>query len=345
MPIVFAGVFNHISDGFQVNLTVLMNLLGLVQMNHQNCWRTSFPMAPKRSRLLMPPAMEKPRKSARVESVLKPGEALAKSGQTAKQSTLKKVSCSDLMMTKGVLVAPTPLEQMTLSPRESESKKGTAMTSISSSSDSSSEAELAEKRKRNLHTRAKHRRRKYVDLLMDGKDPRQLSLLERQAIGSAAEKMYQTELKAFKEFAVPLGLEVNKPSKVDQLMTQYMNRCFLDGHQAFVGNRLVASWMYHYPEYSKSGTKRIPHALRALKGWRKLCPGRSRVPYPLAIWCGMAALMMEMGFPKMAEFLMLSLSTYTRPSELLRLRVFSLLRPAQGITSCWGLLLSPEKLG
>lgn len=46
----------------------------------------------------------------------------------------------------------------------------------------------------------------------------------------------------------------------------------------------------------------------------------------------------------MALFLMVSLSSYSRPSELLRCRIFSLVRPADGITRSWSLLLSPEEL-
>ena len=79
-------------------------------------------------------------------------------------------------------------------------------------------------------------------------------------------------------------------------------------------------------------------------GWRRLCPGRSRTPYPLAVWCGMAALMVEGGHLNMAIFLLVAVSTYARPSELLRLRIFSLIRPAVGITGSWSLLMSPEEL-
>ena len=54
--------------------------------------------------------------------------------------------------------------------------------------------------------------------------------------------------------------------------------------------------------------------------------------------------MMEHGFPTMAVFVTLALSTYSRPSELLRLKTFSLVRPAPGVTGSWSLLLSPEEL-
>ena len=46
----------------------------------------------------------------------------------------------------------------------------------------------------------------------------------------------------------------------------------------------------------------------------------------------------------MALFVMLSLSTYSRPSELLRCRTFSLIRPSPNITKAWSLLLSPEEM-
>ena len=54
--------------------------------------------------------------------------------------------------------------------------------------------------------------------------------------------------------------------------------------------------------------KRIPGALRALRAWQKLCPWRSRVPYPLAIWTGLASLMIGMGFSDVAIFTMIALS-------------------------------------
>jgi len=58
----------------------------------------------------------------------------------------------------------------------------------------------------------------------------------------------------------------------------------------------------------------------------------------------MAALMVEGGHLNMAIFLLVAVSTYARPSELLRLRTFSLIRPAVGITGSWSLLMSPEEL-
>ena len=154
-------------------------------------------------------------------------------------------------------------------------------------------------------------------------------------MGLATEKMYEKEHTTFITFAKTKGIDITNSSQVDQLSANYMNQCFFDGHQAFVEDRLIASWLHHHPEYSRTGVKTIPKALRALRGCRRLCPGRSRNPYPLAVWCGPSVLMLERGFPKMAIFLM-SLSTYARPAELLR---------ATGVTSSWSILMSPEEPG
>ena len=45
----------------------------------------------------------------------------------------------------------------------------------------------------------------------------------------------------------------------------------------------------------------------------------------------------------MALFMLIALSSYVRPSELLRARVCSLVRPADGVTKSWSLLLAPEE--
>eukprot|EP00974_Lingulodinium_polyedra_P098559 9552518-Lingulodinium_polyedra.AAC.1 len=38
------------------------------------------------------------------------------------------------------------------------------------------------------------------------------------------------------------------------------------------------------PELGKRGSSALPRAWRALKGWRRRCPGFSRRPVPFAVW-------------------------------------------------------------
>ena len=217
------------------------------------------------------------------------------------------------------------------------------------SSDSSSDViRPTDKRKRLLHSRAKHRRRKYVDYLLEGKDMNHLtlSLLERKAIGMATEKIYQSEYARFMSFAKPRFLNLDNSDQVDQALVDYMNHQFLNGHQAFVGDRLIASWIHHHPQYGRAGPRRMPRALRALKGWRKLCPGRSRTPYPSSsvVWDGSDAeadgISSHVGVPDD-----LPLYLYCRPSQLFSLQAFGLVPPATGVTGSWSVLLNAEEHG
>ena len=80
-----------------------------------------------------------------------------------------------------------------------------------------------------------------------------------------------------------------------------------------------------------------------MKGYRRLAPGRTRKTYPLAVWAAIAVEMKRIGYLRMAVFVLVAVSSYARPSELLRARVCSLMRPATGVTKTWSLLLSPEE--
>lgn len=82
--------------------------------------------------------------------------------------------------------------------------------------------------------------------------------------------------------------------------------------------------------------------MESFEGVPQAMPGK--VPQStLSVWSAIAVAMKEVGQLRMAVFLMTALSSYARPSELLRCRVFSLVRPASGITRSWSLLLSPEE--
>ena len=116
--------------------------------------------------------------------------------------------------------------------------------------------------------------------------------------------------------------------ETDAVMTDYFNFLFLKGHPAHRGDKVLASFVHHHPGYSRQGNLRLPAAARALKGWRRLAPGSSRNPYPLAVWAALACL-----------------SAYMRPSELFRCRLLSLVRPTAQISTEWSLLLSPDKEG
>ena len=141
----------------------------------------------------------------------------------------------------------------------------------------------------------------------------------------------------------PRGLDLKDPENVDRLLVDYMNGLYLKGFQAYRGDRLAAAMLHFHPQFGKMGAEKLPRMWRALRGFRKLTLGKSRLAYPLMVWAAVASELRRMGKLRMALFLLVSLSSYARPSELIRLQVYSLVRPSPGVTSSWTLLMSPEE--
>ena len=66
---------------------------------------------------------------------------------------------------------------------------------------------------------------------------------------------------------------------LDDKITEYMNEMFAQGHRSWKGEKLVAAVMALESSYSRHGSKGLPRAMRALKGWRSLSPSYSRSPH------------------------------------------------------------------
>lgn len=212
----------------------------------------------------------------------------------------------------------------------------------SESTDSSSESPKKGARERRLQRRSRNRLKKYIHQKMESSQ-HGLTLLEQKAIGERASKYYNEEYQAMKSFAKSLGCAFSTPQSLDAMLTRYFNHLFLQGHPAHRGDKILASVMHHHPQYGRQGTEKLPHSWRSLKGWRRLGAGSSRKAYPLAIWAAICCEMKRKGYLQMALFTMMGLSSYARPGELLRCRVYSLVRPSPSITEFWTLLLNPEE--
>ena len=121
----------------------------------------------------------------------------------------------------------------------------------------------------------------------------------------------------------------------DEALVSFVNRRFFEGHQAYIGEVVLCAVIDRLPEFSKGGSRSLPRAWKCVKGWRRLTPGRSRRAWPWAYWAGMAAQMAKQGELIMAVFLLVAVSTYARPSELLALRRADLHPTSPGISKSW----------
>ena len=74
-----------------------------------------------------------------------------------------------------------------------------------------------------------------------------------------------------------------------------------------------------------------------------MCPGRSRSPYPLPVWAGIAVACVRLGYARIGVAVLIGLCCYLRPSELLSLTPASLLRPNRFALAKWSIILFPEQ--
>lgn len=127
--------------------------------------------------------------------------------------------------------------------------------------------------------------------------------------------------------------------------------CFLDfrwleGDLSYVGERLLGSLLFHRPELLSMGKTGLARLRRAIKGFAKACPPRSRVPLPWERTAALAAIMHRNGKRPSAVALLTSFDTYIRPGALMQLQVGDVLRPLDRPDMYrWGLQLFPQERG
>ena len=107
---------------------------------------------------------------------------------------------------------------------------------------------------------------------------------------------------------------------VDASLCRYMTRMYVAGEQSNAGDYLLAALLHHRPEFGKWGSRKHPRAWRALRGWRKATPPRSRSLLARQIWTGIIWELARRGEWQMGLYVLTMVTTYLRPSEPLRIR-------------------------
>ena len=124
-------------------------------------------------------------------------------------------------------------------------------------------------------------------------------------------------------------------------IVDYLNNLYELGHHSHVGEKVVAALLFETPGLAA----RVPRTLRALKGFRRLAPHRSRRPFPRAMWMGLACELCAAGHVQMAVWICVGLSAYLRPGENMALRKCDAVRPALGMTNHWSVIIAPSDVG
>ncbi|CAE8588770.1 unnamed protein product [Polarella glacialis] len=165
------------------------------------------------------------------------------------------------------------------------------------------------------------------------------TLLETASVTEPVWEVYRNLCNNIVEFAEEEGSRLNSDEDVDMIMVKWFHREFEQGEDLSKGEKAFAAWQAIFPEFSKFGKRKLPRSHRALKGWRKLAPPRSRKPSPFQVVAAHAVRLAARGKHHMALWVLVGFIAYLRPSENMKLKKRDLVKPRQGVTQFWGLLL------
>jgi len=208
------------------------------------------------------------------------------------------------VMVVGKVLPRTDQELMSMVVPALEKKEQEETESASTSSEF--QEDRKEGRRRTLQSRQKRRLQNIVNAQLDPES----SLLEKAAVSPRVRESYNKRLEEVMTFFDKEKVDFRLDSQVDAALVKLFNIRYQEGNGSYVGDYMLAALMDKYPDFNKTGSRKIPRAWRSLKGWRKLFPSRSRLAYPLAVWCGISWRMVERGHVQKAVFNLLQVSTH-----------------------------------
>ena len=152
-----------------------------------------------------------------------------------------------------------------------------------------------------------------------------LGVLERESVTEATRQDYANKLEQFKRSARLRDLNI-PPDILDAKLVKFFGQGFLAGDSYTHGEKVWAAVRFYVPSFASHGHLHLPRSARSLKGWRKLCPTKTRRPLPWDIAAAVAwnLLLTSTG---MCIAWLLMLDTYMRPGECLELTCEQVLPP------------------
>ena len=194
-------------------------------------------------------------------------------------------------------------------------------------------------RQRKLVARRRNRWRRWHQKAEESRR-RGASLLEENAVTPRTLEGYRQELRSFRR-ASGIDAARAESEELDAALVLHLETLFFEGWDPSRGVRLMAAVLHFQPKFGRGGERALPRGWRSLRGWRRLCPPRSRAPECLEVWGVIINGLVRDVSVDMGVFVALSISTYARPSALLALQANWMVRPDLG--PHWALLLNPPE--
>ena len=169
--------------------------------------------------------------------------------------------------------------------------------------------------------------------------------LVQDAVRPQMQERYRLYASAFLLWSGMGSLAGSKADVIDQKLVSYFEYLFAAGHNPYVGYVTLASLSHNHPPLGHGNRSQLFRAQRALKGWKRLVPPRSRVAEAWPVLAGLITVLLDRGLLAMAVWCIVCFGLYTRPSECMRLRGRDLIPPQASLSTCWTFLLNPQSMG
>ncbi|CAK0790753.1 unnamed protein product, partial [Prorocentrum cordatum] len=187
------------------------------------------------------------------------------------------------------------------------------------------------------------------NLRADGGEPATdehgLTLLESRTVKKPQEDRYKHIVSQFYLWCATANVATSNTTQLDSAVTAYLHEQFFEGFPSSAGTFLLAALTYCRQDLSPKAPE-LPRARRALLGFSRAAPNRSRWPLPWPFVALIADALIGRGHWAAAAATLLCFVFYTRPSELLRLRVKGAVPPPRGgprALALWALLLTASE--
>ena len=175
-----------------------------------------------------------------------------------------------------------------------------------------------------------------------------LTYLEQRSISKAVLTDYRRRAQAFATWASENRRDWKDSAELDSVLVEYFNLLYFLGHSGDDASKLLAAVKFFVANLSRWGTETLPRCSRALAGWGKCVPRRSRQPLPWLVVAALAGVLLRWQLTEHVVAMILSFCTYMRPGEadsLVGLQLVEAVAEGSDSGGVAALVLFPEEMG
>ncbi len=144
----------------------------------------------------------------------------------------------------------------------------------------------------------------------------ELAPQQADAVGPATQASYKEHITGFHFWLHERGTKIQHAGDLDQALVMFFQ--YLEDEQVWptVGSKTLAAMLHHWPSLGPTIKLAFPGSHRALKGWQRHMPARTRTPMPWAALVAILVYLLAFGHVEAAVMMLTGFSAYLRPREL-----------------------------